>query len=126
MLCPIVSGVTSTSTWSGISDGSQRTDSSCIVSARMPPELRTPSAVPMNTNADAHGDLLAGHELLEVDVEDVALDRMPLDLADQRARRGAVHRELDDGAGRRDRAEELLDLARFERERSAARGRGRR
>ncbi len=35
---------------------------------------------------DVDGDLLAGDELLEVDVQDLLLERVALDLADQRAR----------------------------------------
>ena len=73
-------------------------------------------------NADEHerdldGDLLAGDELLEVDVQDLLLERVPLDLADQRLGRRAAERELDDGAAGGDLREELLELARGERER---------
>ena len=45
------------------------------------------------------------------------LNGMALDLADERARRGAVDRELDDRAGRGDLCQELLDVARDEGER---------
>ena len=38
------------------------------------------------TQRDADGDLLTGDQLLEVDVDDAALERMALDLADQRLR----------------------------------------
>jgi hypothetical protein len=73
-------------------------------------------------NADEHerhfdGDLLAGDELLKVDVQDLLLERMTLDLANERARRAAGERELDDGAARGDRGEELLQLPRRERQR---------
>ena len=39
---------------------------------------------------------LAGHELLEVDVHDLLLERVALDLADERVARGAVDAERDD------------------------------
>ena len=87
MQWPIVRLVTSTSMWFGIDDGSTRTWSWCIVWSRMPPELRTPSAVPVKRSGTLDRHLLAGDELLEVDVQDVALERMALHLADQRADR---------------------------------------
>ena len=83
----------------------------------MPPLRRTPSGMPMNTSGMLDRDLLAGHELLEVDVEDLLLERVTLDLADQRLGRRAAERELDDGAAGGDGREQLLELARLERER---------
>ena len=76
---------------------------------------------------NADGDLLAGDELLEVDVEDVALERVALDLADERLRDVLPPtRELDDRARRRDLAQELVDVARDDARATAARGRVRR
>ena len=66
---------------------------------------------------DADGDLLAGDELLEVDVDDAAVDRMALDLANQRLRHFAVDAELDDRAAGRELAEQLFDFAGVDRER---------
>ena len=67
---------------------------------------------------DADGDLLAGDQLLEIDVEDLALER---DGAGSRgsACRAVVPstRELDDGAAAEICVEQLLDVARVERER---------
>src|SRR5690606_4251342 len=58
-----------------------------------------------------HRHALPGHELLEVDVEEEALERVALDLADERALRAPVEVELDDGAGGADVREELVELA---------------
>ena len=73
--------------------------------------------MPMRTIGMFTDDLLAGHQLLEVDVQDLPLERVTLDLADQRPRRLPVDIELDDCALGRDVLEELLELARVDRER---------
>src|SRR5256885_8378084 len=44
-------------------------------------------------------DLFLRVDLVKIHMDDVGSDGMPLDLADQRLGRLAVHRELDDGAG---------------------------
>jgi hypothetical protein len=48
---------------------------------------------------DAHRDPLAGDQLLEVDVDERAAHRVALDLADERAHRGAAERELEHRRG---------------------------
>src|SRR5439155_12266022 len=63
-------------------------------------------------NADSH--LFTGDELLEIDVEHLPLEWMPLDLADQRARHFAVDGQLDNSARRVHRAEELVEVAGIE------------
>ena len=73
--------------------------------------------MPVKHDRDADRDLLAGDELLEVDVQDLALERVALDLADQRLGGAAVDRQLDDGALGGDALKQLLELARVERER---------
>jgi ribose-phosphate pyrophosphokinase len=55
--------------------------------------------------------LLTGDELLEVDVENLSLEGMSLNLADQGPGAGAVERELDHCAFGRDPVEQLLELA---------------
>src|SRR5262249_32367057 len=62
-------------------------------------------------------DLLAGHELLEVDVDDAAVHRVALNLANERLRHGAVHAQLDDRAAGGELTEQLLDVARVDRQR---------
>ena len=66
-------------------------------------------AVQHERNAD--GDLLAGNQFLEVDMQHVPLERVALDLADQRARALAVDVQLDDGAAGGDAAEKLFQVA---------------
>src|SRR5687767_12680922 len=68
-------------------------------------------------NRHVHGDLLTGDELLKVDVQHLALERMALNLANERLGGATAKVELDDGRPRRDRAEQLLELARIEGER---------
>src|SRR5205823_14825795 len=66
---------------------------------------------------DAHRHLLAGDQLLKVDMQNRPLHWMPLDLSDQRARRAAVDGQLDDSARGGDAVEQLLELARVDGER---------
>src|SRR5207245_3289044 len=54
-------------------------------------------------------DLFLRVDLVKIHMDDVGSDGMPLDLADQRLGRLAVHRELDDGAGGLDASERLLE-----------------
>ena len=61
---------------------------------------------------DLERDFLVRLDLVEVHVDDVGAERMTLDLADQRARFLAVHRQLDQRALRLDAGQRL-----FERER---------
>ncbi len=56
----------------------------------------------------------------------VALDGVALDLANQRAARRAVDRQVDDGAGSRDLLEEPFNFPVVQFDRTAVRGRGRR
>jgi hypothetical protein len=60
---------------------------------------------------DAHGDGLAGHQLLEVHVQDLALERVALDLADERAAHLAVDRQLDDRALVGDVLQQAIEVA---------------
>jgi len=83
-------------------------------------EQRTAQAHPFR-NADedqrhVDGDLLTGDELLEIHVHDLLLERVPLDLADQRLGGSAAERELDDGAGSDDVLQQLVEVAGDERE----------
>ena len=61
---------------------------------------------------NADDDLLAGHELLEIDVEDRAPDRIALQLSNERPRRLAVERELDDRASDSDALREAIEVTR--------------
>ena len=102
--------------WSGMVDGSTRR---CELVHRFPRGYRRSRerrrrAVEGERNAQR--DLLAGDELLEIDVNDAALERVALDLADQRRGDLAADGELDDGAAG-DLREELLDVAGVERQR---------
>src|SRR5581483_10745588 len=66
---------------------------------------------------DAHDDQLARDQFLEVDVEKLALERMPLNFTDQRPRSLPADRELDHRVLGRDMLEQLLEIARIDRER---------
>jgi hypothetical protein len=67
---------------------------------------------------DVDRHLLARDQLLEVDVEDLTLERVALDLADQRRRRpAAVDAELDDRALRGAGAEQPVEVLLVDRER---------
>jgi hypothetical protein len=60
---------------------------------------------------DADGDLLARDQLLKVEMDDVAANGMPLNLADERFRNArALDVQLDDRAARRELAEQPLDF----------------
>ena len=58
-----------------------------------------------------------GDERLEVDVQNLTLDRVTLDLANERLRRMAANRNFDDRALSLNVGEELVEIARIERER---------
>jgi hypothetical protein len=77
----------------------------------MPPPVFTPSGGADEAERDVHVDLLAGDELLEVHMEDRALDRVTLQLANQGAGGLAVQRELDDGARDANALGEVVELA---------------
>jgi len=62
-------------------------------------------------------DLLAGDERLEIDVKDLALDRMALDLTNERLRSLSTDRHFDDGALGLDVPEHLVEITRVQRER---------
>ena len=61
-------------------------------------------------------DLLAGDERLEIDVKNLALDRMALDLTNERLRGLPTDRHLDDGALGLNVPEHLVEIARVQRE----------
>src|SRR5205085_7189015 len=65
----------------------------------------------------AHGGLLAGDQLLKVEMQHIPLDGMPLNLANQRACGPTVEAQLDHRAGRGDGREEPVDFARVDGER---------
>ena len=64
-------------------------------------------------HGDLERDLLVGLDLVEVHVDDVGAERMALDLADQRARFLAVHRQLDERALRLDAGQRFLERERI-------------
>ena len=93
--------------WFGMLDGSTMTSMLCRICSSRPPL----SAHALR-HADEHerqvdDDLLAGDQLHEVDVEDLLLERVALDLADQRVGGRAAERELDDRAAGGDGARSL-------------------
>ncbi len=73
-------------------------------------------------NTDEHQgylrrDLLAGHQLLKVDVQDVTLEGVALHLTNERADRPSIDAKFDDGTTRRDLAQQTVDGAGLQRER---------
>ncbi len=69
---------------------------------------------------DLETDLLVRADFLEVHMQkrgDTGAERVPLDLADQRARRAPVHGQLDQRAFRLDSLEQALQLGAAHRER---------
>ena len=83
----------------------------------MPPETTYALGSPGQHDRHVDRDLLTRHQLLKVDVQDLLFVRVTLNLADQRAGDSPIEGELDDRALRRDALEELLELARGDRER---------
>ena len=59
------------------------------------------------------GDFLTGHERLEIDVKNLTLDRMPLDLANERLRGVSSDCDLDDGALCLNVGEHLVEVPRI-------------